>query len=68
MSSSPDYLPTPEGPGTVSGVPSLPAGFADTFTRRYINAGEVRLHAVIGGDGPPLLLVHALDLFGGERP
>ncbi len=54
MSSS----PTPEGPGSVSGVPNLPAGFAGTFTSRYIDAGEVRLHAVTGGEGPPLLLVH----------
>jgi pimeloyl-ACP methyl ester carboxylesterase len=50
--------PTPEGPGSVSGAPNLPAGFADTFSSKYIDTGEVRLHAVIGGDGPPLLLVH----------
>jgi pimeloyl-ACP methyl ester carboxylesterase len=49
---------TPEGLGSVSGAPNLPAGFTDTFTSRYVDAGEVRLHAVIGGDGPPLLLVH----------
>jgi pimeloyl-ACP methyl ester carboxylesterase len=58
MSSSSTRLPTPEGPGSVSGAPHLPAGFTDTFTSRYIDTGEVRLHAVIGGDGPPLLLVH----------
>jgi pimeloyl-ACP methyl ester carboxylesterase len=51
-------LSIPEGPGSVSGAPNLPAGFTDAFTSRYIDAGEVRLHAVIGGDGPPLLLVH----------
>jgi pimeloyl-ACP methyl ester carboxylesterase len=44
--------------GSVSGAPNLPDGFADTFTSRYIDAGDVRLHAVIGGDGPPLLLIH----------
>jgi pimeloyl-ACP methyl ester carboxylesterase len=49
---------TPEGPGSVSGAPNLPEGFTDTFTSRYINAGDVRMHAVIGGEGPPLLLVH----------
>jgi len=49
---------TPEGPGSVSGAPNLPAGFSDTFTSRYIDTGELRLHAVIGGEGPPLLLVH----------
>jgi pimeloyl-ACP methyl ester carboxylesterase len=42
----------------VSGAPNLPAGFTDAFTSRYIDTGEVSLHAVIGGDGPPLLLVH----------
>ena len=50
--------PTPRGPGSVSGAPHLPAGFTDTFTSRYVDTGEVRLHAVTGGDGPPLLLVH----------
>jgi pimeloyl-ACP methyl ester carboxylesterase len=49
---------TPEGPGSVSGAPNLPEGFTDTFTSRFIDTGELRLHAVIGGDGPPLLLVH----------
>jgi pimeloyl-ACP methyl ester carboxylesterase len=39
-------------------APNLPEGFADTFTSRYIDAGDVRLHAVIGGEGPPLLLIH----------
>jgi pimeloyl-ACP methyl ester carboxylesterase len=51
-------LPIPEGPGSVSGAPNLPEGFTDTFTSRYIDTGEVGLHAVIGGEGPPLLLVH----------
>jgi pimeloyl-ACP methyl ester carboxylesterase len=58
MSSSSAPLPTPEGPGSVSGAPNLPAGFTDTFTSRYIDTGDVRQHAVIGGEGPPLLLVH----------
>jgi pimeloyl-ACP methyl ester carboxylesterase len=49
---------TPEGPGSVSGAPNLPEGFSDTFTSRYIDTRDVRLHAVIGGEGPPLLLVH----------
>lgn len=49
---------TPEGPGSVWGAPDLPAGFTDTFTSQYIDTGDVRLHAVIGGDGPPLLLIH----------
>ena len=48
----------PEGPGSVSGAPNLPPGFTDMFTSRYVDAGEVRVHAVTGGDGPPLLLIH----------
>jgi pimeloyl-ACP methyl ester carboxylesterase len=56
MSSSAAAIP--EGPGSVSGAPNLPAGFTDTFTSRYIDAGDLRLHAVTGGEGPPLLLVH----------
>jgi pimeloyl-ACP methyl ester carboxylesterase len=58
MSSPSTFLPTPEGPLSVSGAPDLPEGFTDTFTSRYIDTGDVRLHAVIGGEGPPLLLVH----------
>jgi pimeloyl-ACP methyl ester carboxylesterase len=56
--SSTSTVPTPEGPGSVWGAPHLPAGFTDTFTSRYVDTGEVRLHAVTGGGGPPLLLVH----------
>lgn len=48
----------PEGPGSVSGAPNLPRGFTRTFRSRYVEANGVRLHAVIGGAGPPLLLVH----------
>jgi pimeloyl-ACP methyl ester carboxylesterase len=51
-------LPTPVGPGSASGAPNLPAEFADTFESRYVDSGAVRLHAVVGGDGPPLLLIH----------
>ena len=58
MSSSSTHLPTPEGPGSVSGAPNLPAGFTDTFTSRYVDTGELRQYAVIEGDGPPLLLMH----------
>ena len=49
---------TPQGPGSVYGAPNLPEGFADTFTSQFVRAGDVRLHAVIGGSGPPLLLIH----------
>ncbi len=56
--SSPSPRATPKGPGSVTEAPGLPAGFTDTFTSRYVDIGELRLHAVIGGKGPPLLLVH----------
>ena len=58
MSSSSKSMDIPAGRGSVSGAPGLSDGFADTFTSRYVDAGDVRLHAVIGGEGPPLLLVH----------
>jgi pimeloyl-ACP methyl ester carboxylesterase len=58
MSAPSARLPTPEGPGSVWGAPQLPEGFTDTFASRYIDTGELRQHAVIGGDGPPLLLIH----------
>jgi pimeloyl-ACP methyl ester carboxylesterase len=58
VSSSSARLSTPEGPRKVFGAPNLPAGFTDTFTGRFIDAGGLRQHAVIGGEGPPLLLVH----------
>jgi pimeloyl-ACP methyl ester carboxylesterase len=48
----------PTDPGSVSGAPFLPAGFRDTFSSHFVNAGKVGLHAVVGGKGPPLLLVH----------
>jgi len=47
-----------DGPGSVTSAPNLPDGFTDTFSSRYVDTGTVRLHAVIGGDGPPLLLIH----------
>ena len=58
MSASSTGLLAAEGPGSVSEAPNLADGFTDTFTSRYVDAGALRLHAVIGGDGPPLLLVH----------
>jgi len=51
-------LPIATGLGSVTGAPNLPAGFTDTFTSHYVDAGGTRLHAVIGGEGPALLLVH----------
>jgi pimeloyl-ACP methyl ester carboxylesterase len=53
-----DRLPRATGPASATGAPNLPAGFRDTFSSRYVDAGGLRMHAVIGGNGPPLLLVH----------
>src|ERR1041384_6212813 len=58
INSSSTHLPTPEGLGSVSGAPGLHVGFTDTFSSQYIDTGAVRLHAVVGGGGPPLLLIH----------
>jgi hypothetical protein len=58
MSAASARLPTPEGAGPVPGAPDLPARFTGTFTSRDVDAGGLRLHAVVGGDGPPLPLVH----------
>jgi pimeloyl-ACP methyl ester carboxylesterase len=58
MSSVSTQLPLAEGRGSVSDVPNLPDGFPDTFSSRFVDIGELRLHAVIGGEGPPLLLIH----------
>ena len=51
-------FPIADGPGSVAHAPNLPDGFTDTFASHYIHANGVRLHAVVGGDGPALLLVH----------
>jgi pimeloyl-ACP methyl ester carboxylesterase len=58
MSSASIQLPVAQGRGSVSGVPNLPDGFTDTFSSRFVDIGDLRLHAVIGGQGPPLLLIH----------
>jgi pimeloyl-ACP methyl ester carboxylesterase len=57
MNSSATHLPTPDGPGSVFQAPNLPAGFTNTFTSQYVDTGELRLHAVTGGEGPALLLL-----------
>ncbi|MFE4999143.1 alpha/beta fold hydrolase [Streptomyces mirabilis] len=50
-------------PFTVTDVPHLPAGFADTFTSHTVKTSDLTLHAVVGGDGPPLLLLPAWPQF-----
>jgi pimeloyl-ACP methyl ester carboxylesterase len=44
-------------PFTVATVPHLPPGFTETFTSRFVEVDDLVLHAVVGGDGPPLLLL-----------
>jgi hypothetical protein len=51
MSAASTQLPPAEGRGSVSQAPHFPEGFNDTFTSRYIETGELRLHALIAGDG-----------------
>jgi pimeloyl-ACP methyl ester carboxylesterase len=44
--------------GSVAHAPALPEDFAETFESRLVDVGGLNLHAVIGGSGPPVLLVH----------
>jgi pimeloyl-ACP methyl ester carboxylesterase len=68
MSTASARLTTPTGPGSVFGAPNLPAGFSDTFTSRYVDTGALRMHAVIGGEEPPLLLIHGWPQTGYAWP
>ena len=43
--------------GSVHGVPQLPGDFIETFESFAVATNRVQLHAVIGGQGPPLLLL-----------
>jgi pimeloyl-ACP methyl ester carboxylesterase len=44
--------------GSVVTAPRLPAGFTKIFKSEFVQANGIRQHAVVGGEGPPLLLVH----------
>ncbi len=57
-SSTSKSRPTASSVGSVANSPGLPAGFSKTFKDRFVEANGIRQHVVIGGDGPPLLLVH----------
>ena len=50
-------FPEATGFGSVDGVPRLPEGFRDVFRSLRVRAGTLGLHAVVGGEGPPLLLL-----------
>jgi hypothetical protein len=43
------------GPGSVSGTPNRPPRLTARFTSRCIDGAQVRLHGVVGGQGPLLL-------------
>ena len=45
------------GFGSIHGVPQLPPNFTEVFESYTVGTGRVRLHAVIGGQGSPLLLL-----------
>ncbi|WP_306215384.1 alpha/beta fold hydrolase [Actinoplanes sp. RD1] len=47
----------PTGRGAVDGAPALPDGFGAVFRSRFVVVDGVRLHAVVGGQGPALLLL-----------
>ena len=46
------------GRGSVASAPDLPPGFAEQFSSRIVPIDGHRQHVVVGGEGPPLLLVH----------
>jgi pimeloyl-ACP methyl ester carboxylesterase len=48
----------PNGEGSLEEALRHVAGFAGTFDSRFVQANGIRQHVVIGGDGPPLLLIH----------
>ena len=50
-------LNTTSGFGSVHGVPRLPHGFLDVFESYFVNVNSIRMHAVVGGAGRPLLLL-----------
>ena len=56
MSSPSAPLSTPEGPGSASGTPKLP-GRVHRHVHQPVPVNCASTW-VIGGDGPPLLLVH----------
>src|ERR1700760_3133508 len=51
-------LPLRKAPARCPGPRPPPAGSPGPSPSQYVAAGALRLHAVTGGDGPPLLLVH----------
>lgn len=53
-----EVRPTAQSLGSAANSPGLPASFTKTFKDKFVQANGIRQHVVIGGDGPPLLLVH----------
>lgn len=46
-----------KGATAATRLPGLPKDFWKTFTSRYVEVDKMRLHAVTGGDGPPVLFI-----------
>lgn len=51
-----EYITPQSGFGSVTDAPGLSRELTETFKSYQIDIGKVRLHAVIGGSGEPLLL------------
>jgi hypothetical protein len=58
MSAASTGLPTPDGHGSVAGAPNPPGGVHRHLHQPLRRHRGLRLHVGIGGEGPPLLLVH----------
>lgn len=48
---------------SVTEVPGLVSEFTDRFDSRYVQVNGITVHAVVGGEGPPLLLLPAWPQF-----
>ncbi|MDQ0921510.1 pimeloyl-ACP methyl ester carboxylesterase [Pseudarthrobacter sp. W1I19] len=42
----------------VTNGPKVPADFSNTFKSTFVEANGIRQHAVVGGEGPAVLLIH----------
>lgn len=49
--------PEASGKGSVTGAPQLDQAFRDRFKSHFVQTARVRHHVVMGGEGPPLLML-----------
>ncbi len=59
----PSLSTTPEGPGSVSGAPDLPAGLPSDLHEGRAEIGDQRLHYVEAAEGPLVVLLHGFPEF-----